>query len=133
LNCTIAQVGTLSSFRLNASHNALQLLEANATSGRGSEVSDVKVLDLSYNNVTSIGHNYLRPAERSLTHLNLSHNRLGNVTRQVFGNMPHLQWLELCCNELVELDYDAFRNTRSLQVGAICLFPNKVISDGRSM
>jgi Leucine-rich repeat (LRR) protein len=118
---------------LNVSHNALQLLEPNATTERGSEVSNVKVLDLSYNNVTRIGRNYLRPAERSLTHLHLSHNRLSNATREVFGSMPHLQWLDLCSNELAELDYDAFRNTRTLQVGAIYLFPNQRVSDGQSM
>jgi Leucine-rich repeat (LRR) protein len=119
LGRTFPQVGTLSSFRLNVSHNALQLLEPNVTTGRGGDVSNVKVLDLSHNNVTRIGRNYLRPVERSLTHLHLSHNRLSNATREVFGRMPHLQWLDICCNKLAELDYDAFRNTRTLQVGTI--------------
>ena len=59
---------------------------------------------------------YFRPVEYSLTHLYLSHNELNNVTQGVFGNMPHLQWLDLSHNELVEVDFDCFRNTKNLQV-----------------
>lgn len=115
---TLLQVGTLSSFHLNASHNALQRLETNTTTGRGSEVlSNVKVLDLSYNNISHIGQSYLWPVEHSLTHLHLSNNRLLNTTREVFGNMIHLQWLDLSHNQLMELDFDTFHNTRTLQVG----------------
>jgi Leucine-rich repeat (LRR) protein len=116
----LLQVGTLSSFHLNVSHNALQQLELNATRGRNSETSaNVKVLDVSHNNVTFIGHGYLRPVEESLTHLHLSHNGLINATREVFGNMPHLQWLDLSNNQLVQLDFDTFRNTKMLQVSNI--------------
>lgn len=116
----LLQVGTLSSFHLNVSHNALQQLELNATRGRGGEMSaNVKVLDLSYNNVTCIGHSYLQPVEQSLTHLHLSHNRLLNTTREVFGDMPHLQWLDLSSNQLAELDFDTFRNTKMLQVSTV--------------
>jgi len=108
----------LSSFHLNASHNALQRLETNTTTGRGSEVvSNVKVLDLSYNNISHIGHSYLWPVEHSLTHLHLSNNRMLNTTREVFGNMIHLQWLDLSHNQLMQLDFDTFHNTRTLQVG----------------
>ncbi|KAJ9598947.1 hypothetical protein L9F63_010541 [Diploptera punctata] len=114
------QVGTLSSFKLNVSHNSLQKLEQNSTIGRGSEVSvlhsNIKVLDLSNNNVSRIGRTFFRPVERSLTHLHMSHNWLSNATREVFGNMPHLQWLDLSYNQLAEMDFDTFRNTRNLQV-----------------
>jgi len=113
----LLQVGTLSSFYLNVSHNALQQLELNTMMGRGGEVN-VKVLDLSYNNITCIMRGYLQPVERSLTHLHLSHNHLYNTTHQVFGSMPHLQWLDLSSNELTELDFDTFRNIRTLQVGS---------------
>ena len=114
------QVGTLSSFKLNISHNSLQKLEQNSTTGRSGEVSvlhsNVKVLDLSYNNVSRIGRTFFKPVERSLTHLHVSHNWLRNATREVFGNMPHLQWLDLSFNQLAEMDFDTFRNTRNLQV-----------------
>ena len=116
----VLEVGTLSSFKLNVSHNSLQKLEQNSTTGRGSEVSvlhsNVKVLDLSYNNVTRIGRTFFKPVERSLSHLHLSHNWVRNATREVFGNMPHLQWLDLSYNQLVDMDFDTFRNTRNLQV-----------------
>ena len=59
---------------------------------------------------------YFRPVEYSLTHLYLAHNELGNVTQGVFGNMPHLQWLDFRHNELLEVDFDCFRNTKNLQV-----------------
>ncbi|XP_067012092.2 chaoptin [Anabrus simplex] len=111
---TIDQVGTLSpAFRLNVSHNMLQALEANSTST--GHVS-IKVLDVSHNNITWVGRGALRPVEASLTHLHLAYNGLRNASKEVFGNMPQLQWLDLAHNHLTELDFDTFRNTRRLQV-----------------
>ena len=78
--------------------------------------SNIKVLDLSYNNISDINRNYFKPVEYSLTHLYISHNELNNVTQGVFGNMPHLQWLDLSHNDLMEVDYDCFRNKKNLQV-----------------
>lgn len=71
---------------------------------------------MSHNNITLIGRGFLRPVERSLTHLYLSDNSLVNATRDVFGNMQHLQWLDLGHNHLYEIDFDTFRNTKKLQV-----------------
>jgi len=115
---SLDQVGTLASFRLNMSYNSLRQLELNQTyTGRETVVhANVKVLDMSHNNITQIGRGFLRPVERSLTHLHMGHNWLSNATREVFGNMPHLQWLDLNHNNLYEIDFDAFRNTKKLQV-----------------
>ncbi|XP_066585681.1 chaoptin [Prorops nasuta] len=117
------QVGTLSSFRVNVSHNEIFRLWVNTTgmftpptATGGSVQSNIKSLDLSYNNITDIMRYYFKPVEYSLTHLYLSHNQLSNVTQGVFGNMPHLQWLDLSYNDLVEIDFDCFRNTKNLQV-----------------
>nr|CAD7423248.1 unnamed protein product [Timema monikensis] len=114
------QVGVLASFRLNMSHNRMQSLEVNVSSLSGREGglfhSNIKVLDLSHNNVSWIARGYLRPLEISVTHLYLGNNALQNATREVFGNMPHLQWLDLSGNSISELDFDVFRNTRRLQV-----------------
>lgn len=82
----------------------------------GAIQSNIKVLDLSYNNISDIMKFYFKPVEYSLTHLYLSHNQISNVTQGVFGNMPHLQWLDLSHNELMEIDFDCFRNTRNIQV-----------------
>lgn len=84
--------------------------------GSGGFHSNIKVLDLSYNNISHISRSFFRPAELSLTHLHLSNNMLLNATWDVFGNMPHLQWLDLSANQLVNIMFDTFRNTRKLQV-----------------
>lgn len=39
-----------------------------------------------------------------------------NTTRDIFGRMVHLQWLDLSHNDLIEIDFDTFRNTKNLQV-----------------
>lgn len=112
------QVGTLATFKLNISFNNLQNLEMN-NSFTGRELvqhSHVKVLDMSHNNISYIGRGYLRPVESSLTHLHLAYNDLLNVTRDIYGNLPQLQWLDLNHNELYEIDFDSFRNSRKLQV-----------------
>ena len=117
------QVGTLSSLRLNMSHNHLFHLEMRL-SGPGREQreqlyhSNVKMLDLSHNNISTVSRYFFQPVETSLTHLYMSWNQLRNATRDVFGNMPHLHWLDLSVNELLEIDFDTFRNTRFLQVSA---------------
>ncbi|XP_029169466.1 LOW QUALITY PROTEIN: chaoptin [Nylanderia fulva] len=116
------QVGTLSSFKVNVSHNEIPRLWINSTafapiSVIGSTVqSNIKVLDLSYNNISDIMKYYFKPVEYSLTHLYLSNNQLRNITQTVFGNMPHLQWLDLRRNDVSEVDFDCFKNTRNLQV-----------------
>lgn len=85
-------------------------------SGGGGFHSNIRVLDMSFNNISTISKQYFRPVEISLTHLHLSHNKILNATRDVFGNMPHLQWLDLSSNGLYEMDFDTFRNTKRLQV-----------------
>lgn len=74
------------------------------------------MLDMSHNNISYIGRGYFRPVESSLTHLHLAHNELLNVTRDIYGNLQHLQWLDLNHNQLYEIDFDSFRNSRKLQV-----------------
>ncbi|KAG5318298.1 CHAO protein, partial [Pseudoatta argentina] len=116
------QVGTLSSFKVNVSHNEISRLWVNSTSFISSSVvsgnvqSNIKVLDLSYNNISDITKYYFKPVEYSLTHLYLSNNQLRNITQDVFGNMPHLQWLDLRHNELIEIYFDCLKNTNNLQV-----------------
>lgn len=56
------------------------------------------------------------PVEKSLTHLYLNYNGLLNATREVFGNLEHLQWLDISHNKIYDMDFDMFRNTKKLQV-----------------
>lgn len=46
----------------------------------------------------------------------LSHNKLQNITQDVFGNMPHLQVLDLSYNHIMEMEFDCFKNTKKIQV-----------------
>ncbi|XP_050498519.1 chaoptin isoform X1 [Diabrotica virgifera virgifera] len=121
------QVGTLSIFCVNISHNSLTELLVNVPStfegavcsfceGIGSVHSNIKLLDLSYNNISAISKQFFRPVELSLTHLYLSHNNLLNASRDVFGSLRHLQWLDISYNGMYEMDFDMFRNTKKLQV-----------------
>lgn len=84
--------------------------------GIGGIHSNIKILDLSHNNISTISNQFFRPVELSLTHLHLSHNNLLNATREVFGNLRHLQWLDISHNKMYEMDFDMFRNTKRLQV-----------------
>ncbi|KAF7273812.1 hypothetical protein GWI33_013503 [Rhynchophorus ferrugineus] len=122
------QVGTLGLFCVNVSHNGLKELLVNIPSAFDSDLvctycvgiggfhANVKILDMSYNNITHIAKQFFRPAELSLTHLYLAHNRILNATKDVFGNMPHLQWLDLSWNYIYEMDFDMFRFSKRLQV-----------------
>ncbi|XP_055324765.1 chaoptin [Sitodiplosis mosellana] len=119
------QVGTLSSLHVNASHNRIIELSLNHS---GSDVaigrseagsayhSNIKVLDLSHNVITGIMAGFFRPAEISLTHLYLAHNQLTNTTRDIFGHIPFLHWLDLSYNLITELDFDSFVSSKKLQV-----------------
>ncbi|XP_063706940.1 chaoptin isoform X2 [Culicoides brevitarsis] len=116
------QVGSISSLRVNVSYNKITDLRDNVSSlsvrdHSGSVFhSNIKQLDLSHNNISNILGGFFRPAEISLTHLYLGHNYLTNISRDVFGSMPHLQWLDLSHNRIFEIDYDTFKNTKRLQV-----------------
>ncbi|CAG9859084.1 unnamed protein product [Phyllotreta striolata] len=122
------QVGTLSIFRVNASHNQIRDLFVNLPpnfesgavcsfcAGLGSVHSNIKILDLSFNNISSISKQFFKPVELSMTHLYLSHNNILNASRDVFGSLRNLQWLDISHNGMYEMDFDVFRNTKKLQV-----------------
>ncbi|XP_071444746.1 chaoptin isoform X2 [Hetaerina americana] len=113
------QVGTLSSFHLNASHNLINELSVNTSvvvRTGGFIHANVRVLDVSHNNISHVERGYMSSLAMSLTHLHMSFNKISNATREAFGSLPHLQWLDLGYNDMRQLEYDAFRGTRHLQV-----------------
>lgn len=57
-----------------------------------------------------------RHADLTLSELYLSHNKLRNITREVFGSMSMLQYLDLSHNYIFDLEYDCFKKVRNLQV-----------------
>ncbi|KAK7788932.1 hypothetical protein R5R35_012068 [Gryllus longicercus] len=114
LGAALDAVGTLApSLVFNASHNNLWRLDSNGT---GAPHVSVKVLDLSFNNLSLVSRGALRPVQTSLTRLLLSHNALRNASRAAFGRLPRLQELDLAHNHLQEIDFDAFRDSRRLQM-----------------
>lgn len=122
-NC-LDQVGSVGVFKLNISHNKISELRpynnfmpSNLEMGYSGIVhSNVKILDMSFNNLSSIPKHYFQPTLMSLIHLHLSHNSLSNATKEVFGNLPYLQLLDLSHNEIKDINFDTFRNTAKLQV-----------------
>ncbi|XP_055588501.1 chaoptin isoform X2 [Uranotaenia lowii] len=132
------QVGSLTSLEVDASHNRIKVLgesfdqngnsnesspmfatHTSISNGRNDHVvahTNIKALDLSNNNISKIVGGYFKPLELSIMRLSLAGNKLTNTSREVFGNMPHLQWLNLENNAINDVDFDTFRYTRKLQV-----------------
>lgn len=116
------QVGTLASLRVNVSYNKIKELTDNSSGfnlGRSDGTvyhSNIKILDLSHNNISRISTGFFKPAELSVTQLYLGHNSIMNTTRDLFGNMPQLQWLDLSHNLISNIDFDTFKNTKNLQL-----------------
>lgn len=54
--------------------------------------------------------------ETSLSFLYLSFNNLRQVSRNVFGNLHNLIWLDLGHNRITEMGFDSFRGSKKLQV-----------------
>ncbi|XP_055618814.1 chaoptin [Toxorhynchites rutilus septentrionalis] len=127
------QVGSLTSLEVDVSHNRIRALgETFEVPVNDSSAAvpnhvyndrdymfshvNIKTLDMSSNNITKIASGYFKPVEMSLMKLSLASNQLFNASRDVFGNMPHLQWLDLEYNRISEMDYDTFKYTRKIQV-----------------
>ncbi|XP_050421139.1 chaoptin [Adelges cooleyi] len=113
------QVGMLSNdFHMNVSHN--QMIKLYLSSNYSNKdlfiQSNIRVLDISYNSIKEIEDKYFTPMESSLSYLHLSHNNLWQVTRNVFGNLNHLIWLDLGYNRISEVGFDALKSSRKLQV-----------------
>uniref|UniRef100_A0A182SDA4 LRRCT domain-containing protein n=1 Tax=Anopheles maculatus TaxID=74869 RepID=A0A182SDA4_9DIPT len=129
------QVGSLTSLEVDVSYNKIKTLGTvenvtESSSSHGSREqqqqqqhqhqptvhSNIRSLDFSNNNISRIVPGYFRPTELSLMKLVLRNNKLSTITRELFGTMPHLHWLDLANNEIAELEYDTLRSTRKLQV-----------------
>ncbi|XP_058821803.1 chaoptin [Topomyia yanbarensis] len=149
------QVGSLASLEIDVSHNRIRALgelpelnisdfstlpvaAANNARDHGFAHTNIKSLNLSSNNITKIVDGYFKPTELSLMRLSLAKNRLNSTTRELLGNMPHLQWLDLDGNLISEIDYDTFRYTKKLQVlkmsnNMISEIPSELFRNVRSL
>ncbi|XP_059058531.1 chaoptin [Achroia grisella] len=122
------QVGSATSLKVNASYNRIiALTDSNAPSffsnnffipkaqSLGTVSVNIRVLDFSHNNITYIAPYYFRHVDLTLSELYLSHNLLRNITREVFGSMMMLQYLDLSHNYIYHLEFDCFARVKSLQ------------------
>ncbi|KAG7309738.1 hypothetical protein JYU34_004236 [Plutella xylostella] len=124
------QVGSATALKVNCSYNRIvTLTDSNAPSfftsnfyappkaqSLGTVSVNIRVLDFSHNNITYIAPYYFRHADLTLSELHLSHNRIRNITREVFGSMLMLQYLDLSHNQIFDLEYDCFKKVKNLQI-----------------
>ncbi|XP_026759596.1 chaoptin isoform X2 [Galleria mellonella] len=123
------QVGSATALKVNASYNRIiALTDSNAPSfftnnffipkaqTLGTVSVNIRVLDFSHNNITYIAPYYFRHADLTLSELYLSHNLLRNITREVFGSMVMLQYLDLSHNYIYHMEFDCFARVKALQI-----------------
>ncbi|XP_045767710.1 chaoptin isoform X6 [Maniola jurtina] len=138
------QVGSATALKVNVSYNRIiALADSNAPSfyssnfypppkaqrlvsedpsplrierGLGTVSVNIRVMDLSHNNISYIAPYYFRHADLTLSELYLSHNLIRNITREVFGSMLMLQYLDLSHNQIYHMEYDCFKKVRNLQI-----------------
>ena len=119
------QIGTLAMLKVNFSNNVINSLTTNHIGGQidnsysNGYYINIKVLDLSSNNISIISRSFFKPIEVSIMEILLQKNELQNLSREVFGNMPHLQVLNLSHNKITEVNFDSFKNSPRLQVSVI--------------
>ncbi|XP_045767708.1 chaoptin isoform X4 [Maniola jurtina] len=124
------QVGSATALKVNVSYNRIiALADSNAPSfyssnfypppkaqSLGTVSVNIRVMDLSHNNISYIAPYYFRHADLTLSELYLSHNLIRNITREVFGSMLMLQYLDLSHNQIYHMEYDCFKKVRNLQI-----------------
>ncbi|XP_045449309.1 chaoptin [Melitaea cinxia] len=124
------QVGSATALKVNVSYNRIiSLTDSNAPSfftsnfypppkaqSLGSVSVNIRVLDFSHNNISYIAPYYFRHADLTISELYLSHNMIRNVTREVFGSMLMLQYLDLSHNQIFHMEYDCFKKVKNLQI-----------------
>lgn len=96
------QIGTLSSFHLDATHNLIDL-QTDHSSNRQPDwlpLNSFEVCDFSNNNITYINNSYFISVQNSLTQLILSYNLIHNLTSSTVSNLFHLQRLQLDHNRI---------------------------------
>lgn len=74
----------------------------------------ITYINLERNKIASLGHVFRDLFD--LTHLNLAHNRLREVTRESFQGLPSLIKLDLSWNRIETIDTTAFDTLKSLEV-----------------
>ncbi|XP_066247102.1 transforming growth factor beta activator LRRC33-like [Euwallacea similis] len=101
-------IAQLSNLRTLASRTLLQSLNLSANyiyeigSQSFQNLTSLKILDLSSNNLSALCSNILGPLT-GLNYLNLSHNRIQILSDDSFSSLAHLQQLDLSWNNLARM------------------------------
>ena len=78
--------------------------------------NNLRVIDLSWNKITSFGLNSSPFEDLAMLHdLLLSHNNLTKIDEKVFKGLSNLQNLDLSNNEIEDIHGDAFTDCTSMR------------------
>jgi len=78
--------------------------------------SSIEGINLSYNNISYIAPHFFTPIGNTLLELDLSYNKLQNLSKAQLDGMKFLQRLHLEHNRLESLDYDTLRGIQGVQM-----------------
>jgi len=107
-------VGSLGSLALDVSHNKINQLTSNK-SNRYLSNSRVRMLDLSFNNISVIQPGYFDTVSTSLKVINLSNNQIDKLNKYTVGSLRKLYVLDLSYNMIDTLDEDCLSEMSKLQ------------------
>ncbi|KAH6942829.1 hypothetical protein HPB50_010776 [Hyalomma asiaticum] len=110
----IVNRNTHNSLRVNLSHNQIGHLVLQ--SGAEDVILNVTSLDLSHNIIESIARHFFWTTRHSLTFLNLSHNFLSTVSVEVASELPRAKVLDLSHNRIVQLSPRSFQASSGIHV-----------------
>ncbi|XP_035227345.1 chaoptin-like [Stegodyphus dumicola] len=130
------QVGRLSALKIEVDHNEIQNLTGNRFSSHTS--INIKSINYSYNNISYLDGSYFDPIRISINILDLSFNKIKNLTMSAFVEMTHLQTLTISNNEIETIDDDEFKGLKSLQIldiskNKIQSFPSYLLEEQRNL
>ncbi|RWS28413.1 uncharacterized protein B4U80_00777 [Leptotrombidium deliense] len=134
------QVGTLSTFRFDVSHNELNAYTEvdRSVELMPSSTNSVEYCDFSNNNISFINSSYFDSIRSTLTQLTLSHNSLPGLTAQTVSRLKQLQRLLLDNNRIRSVSPFAFQSEPNLQiidmsVNAIRELPSNVFEENSNL
>ena len=89
---------------------------------------NLRLVDLSYNNLSHIREGALSGALCTVRRLVLSHNRIAQLPRYLVERLPYLEHIDLSHNELAWLDVGAFTNPSLVSISLAHNRLRKIIS-----
>lgn len=104
---------------LNLTRNRIRSTESLGFSQKpcasGGEGGDLRVLDLSHNELTSLPENWTIAKMRRLQQLNLEHNNITDISGEALAGLPSLRIFNISHNQLEMLPSGLFAGARDFQ------------------